>query len=311
MGRGVMREQNFSEVPKRCLLGVSGGIDSTYLLHRMMRQGGGREVVVCHVNHGLRGEASDEDAAFVMGLAQEYGLVYEEAELDLSEVEGSYELVAREARFSFFGAVGEKYGIRDVVLGHHADDHVETLLMQMCRGTQKLTGIKSESYLDDYGLTVHRPLLGYRKAELQSWLEEEGYRWREDASNLEAIAVRNRVRNEVIPLLNEVFSRDTVETIGRLEVEEEDSLMAELYEVAELRDPQGRLFLPKVATMSARLQRYVLHRYLKEAGVRDLSRAKVEECVALITQEEVWKVNLPGGGALRRKEKRLFIESIL
>jgi len=104
-----------------------------------------------------------------------------------------------------------------------------------------------------------------------------------------------------------VFSRDTVETIGRLEVEEE-ALMAELYEVAELRDPQGRLFLPKVVTMSSRLQRYVIHRYLKEAGVRDLSRAKVEECVALVTQEEVWKVNLPGGGALRRKEKRLFIE---
>jgi len=295
-------------LPSPLLLGVSGGADSCYLLHLLMEQEHSN-VIVCHVHHGLRGNAADEDQQFVRKLAESYELPFETTQVKLGE--GAFEEEARKARLKFFSSLGEKYGTCDVALAHHADDQAETLLMNLCRGGQGLRGMSSPSELSDYGLTIWRPLLQVRKEEMILWLEGRALPWREDETNSEPIARRNRIRNEVIPLLNDVFQRDVTPLVLRGYEGQNEKLHAfsELLEHLDIYDPQGRLFLPKLIELSKELQSVIIHDYLKNQGIRDVSHEKITECLLLLSNQEVRKINLPGGKFLRRKEKRLFIEA--
>ncbi len=288
----------------RFIIAVSGGVDSCFLLHHLMEQE--VDAVVCHVNHGLRSE-SGEEAKFVRGLAQEYGLPYEEKILDLS-AQGSFEAEARHERLQFFAEVCQQYGVKEVALGHHADDQAETLLMQLCRGAKGLQGMREHTRLDDYGITVWRPLLSWRKATIRDWMEARNFSWREDVTNGQPIAVRNRVRNEVMPLLSEVFSRDVVPVVTRAQPDDLTAQLEELLQLVDLKDPQGRLFLPKLSLLSEPLQSRVFFDYLKEEGIQELSTEKLQECLQLINAVDIAKVNLPGGHYLRRKEQRVFIQ---
>ena len=286
------------------IMAVSGGVDSCYLLHNLVS----KKVrgVVAHVNHGLRPE-SVEEAAFVRDLAERYELPYEEKTLSGLPT-SSFEAHAREARLRFFSEVGSKYDLDTVALAHHADDQAETLLMQLCRGTMHLSGMREYSAMEEYGgLRLWRPLLSKRKSEIRAWMQSQGLEWREDSTNGQPVAVRNRVRNEVVPLLNDIFSREVVPVINRAQSNEAE-LFSELIGQLNLRDPQGRLYVPKLEPLSQDLCRKVIFEYLKEQGVEGLSLSKLDECLSLLDPAEVAKVNLPGDQFLRRKEKRLFVE---
>ena len=153
-----------------------------------------------------------------------------------------------------------------------------------------------------------RPLLSWRKAAIRDWMEARNFSWREDGTNGQRIAVRNRVRNEVMPLLNEVFSRDVVPVITRAQPDDLAPQLQELLQLIDLKDPQGRLFLPKLSPLSEPLQSRILFDYLKEEGIQELSTEKLQECLQLINTVDTAKVNLPGGHYLRRKEQRVFVE---
>lgn len=299
-------------LPRPLMVGVSGGADSVYLFHQLIA-GGGEGLIICHLNHGLRGEEADLDQALVHSLTEEHGCLFEQKKIDLPTImkdqgETSMETVARAERFKFFQEVGRKHNTFHIALAHHADDQAETALMNLCRGSAGLKGISSPSEMSEYGLTLWRPLLHLRKAEIITSLQQRELPWREDASNQQAIATRNRVRNEVLPLLNEVFQRDVTTSIIKALGGKHSSIPSEILEALNVYDPQGRLYLPTLQTFSPALQSYILHTYLKENGISDLTEEKITECLKLLEQEEVWKVNLPGDQFLRRKEKRLFIE---
>ena len=285
------------------IFAISGGVDSCYLLHTLVSQG--LKGVVCHVNHGLRVESAG-DARFVQELAQSYGLPYEEKTLELI-IEAGFEARARHERLQFFSKVAKSYGIQRVALAHHADDQAETLLMQLCRGTQELPGIREFTEMEEYGLELWRPLLSVRKAEIVNWMREREYSWCEDHTNAESITTRNRVRLEVIPLLNEIFSRDVTPVINRARGATLVNQIDELMLLINFQDPQGRLYLPALEGLSLKLQQRVLYRYLKEQGVSELSASKMEECHTLMTNPDIWKINLAEGRFLRRKEKRIFL----
>ncbi len=286
------------------LIAVSGGVDSCYLLHWMQEQG--HQGVVCHVNHGLRPESAQE-AVFVRGLAAQYGLPYEECTLQMAAQDGAFEADAREARLRFYARIARQRGVQHVALGHHADDQAETILMQLCRGSASAHGMQELTELTDYGITLWRPLLRMRKAEIVAWMQARDLSWHEDASNQQPIAVRNRIRHEVMPLLCDIFSRDVAPLIGR-QVSTAESEIDELLPLIPWRDPQGRLFLPRVRALSPALQARVLLHYLREEGVQEVSTAKLTESLSLLTDPTRWKVNLPGDRHLRRKEQRLIVE---
>lgn len=301
---------------KRWLVGVSGGADSMALLHWLVAAGF-RKLVVCHLNHGLRGRAAAEDARFVRRAAGNLGL---ECEIGRAAVRArmaargeSLETAARNARHEFFAECARKHRCRRILLAHHADDQAETVLWNLLRGSHGLKGMRGEQRLATESgvvLELSRPLLGVRRAELVAWLESQGHRWREDSSNAEPIAVRNRLRNEALPLLAEISGRDVTLALvrGAADTEDLEALEAWALERAKVLDPQGRLHLPAMRGLPVALQRIALRKFLQDGGIASPERDLIERGLGLLDVKNPAVVNLLGGGQLRRRAGRLWIE---
>lgn len=273
-------------------------------------------MVVCHLDHRLREEESSEDARFVRKLAKKLGYDFEGGSVDVASLargeKVSVETAGRMARHAFFADCSRAWRCRRVILAHHGDDQAETVLWNLMRGSRGASGMEESQTVTMDGLQMEliRPLLGVRRTELRHWLEMKGLRWREDASNAEAIAVRNRMRNEALPLLEEIAKRDPVTAL--IKAARSDAEMREIeawaVEQAGVIDPQWRLHLPQLRTLPEVIQRACLFSYLRECGVSNVTRSLVERALALADPDAPSVVNLPGGGTLRRRAGRMWVE---
>lgn len=298
------------------MVGVSGGLDSMALLH-LLHGGGFRDVVVCHLDHGLRGADSRGDARFVKRVAGKMGFEVEVGKADvrgfMEERKESLETAARAARHKFFAECGKSHRCGRLLLAHHADDQAETVLWNLMRGSHGLRGMQERREMKMGGrkMEVVRPLLGMRKAVLREWMEEKGFKWREDASNAENDVVRNRIRNEALPLLGEISGRDVIGMLARGARSGEDlrELVMWSVEKADALDPQGRLHSKVLRGLPVSLRVAVLSEFLKSKGVGGVSTKLLGSCVAMLDTQSVASVNLPGGGRLRRRGGRIFIEN--
>ncbi|MDB5162142.1 MAG: hypothetical protein JWM52_650 [Candidatus Saccharibacteria bacterium] len=172
----------------RYIVAVSGGVDSVVLLD-MLSKVPGHELIVAHFDHGIRSD-SFEDALFVADLAERYGLSFETKREELG-ARASEEL-ARERRYQFLREVAKKYGAR-IVTAHHADDVVETVAINLKRGT----GWRGLAVLDS---DIVRPLTGYHKKELVDYATKQKLQWHEDSTNASDVYLRNRLRKLVAEL---------------------------------------------------------------------------------------------------------------
>lgn len=303
------------DVSQRYLVGVSGGRDSVALLDWLL-QTGVKKVVVCHLNHGLRGIDSGQDAAFVRRLAERHELPVEVEKVLVKKLVaregGSVEAVARQQRYEFFAKCGRKHRIPRVVLGHHQDDQAETVLFNLLRGSAGLRGMNSvsERRIMGYQLTLLRPMLGVSRVEIDEYVRVRGLSYREDQTNQLGVATRNRLRHEVLPLLSEVMERDVKVSLVRAAAQQGDidEALAGILHSLELLDPQERLYLPKLQRVSPAIQRQALYQYLKQQKVMDIDRAMLERARDLVLPGGAPALTLPGGRQLRRRQKRLFIE---
>ncbi len=286
------------------------------LLHLLV-QGGFTHLIVCHLDHRLRGRASSEDARFVARLAGQLGLACEIGRMDvrgrMAERGESLETAARNARHEFFAHCAVKQRCRRLLLAHHADDQAETVLWNLLRGSHGLKGMREQQAIrvpSGVVLQVLRPLVGLRHAALVDWLRACGHRWREDASNLEPVAVRNRLRHEVLPLLGEVSGRDVVAALvrGAADSAERAERDQAALERARLLDPQGRLYLPALRALPLDLQRAALRNFLLAARIVAVDRALLERALILLDPAQPAAVNLPGGSRLRRSAGRLWLD---
>lgn len=299
----------------RYLVGVSGGADSVALLH-LLAEAGFKNLIVCHLDHGLRGRASSADARFVSRLAAKQGYVLEMDRVKLKarmkEQGQSLETAARHARHEFFAACARKHRCNRVLLAHHADDQAETILWNLLRGSYGLRGMSEEQGIQvaRKSLTLFRPLLGLRKTEIVKWMRERGLGWCEDASNAEPIAVRNRLRHEAIPLLEEISRRDVVAALvrGAADASEWLGFLEESAKSVEALDPQGRLHLPTLRKLHPVMQRSILRDYLETQGVAAIDRDLLNRGLALLDSGHDPAINLPGGRQLRRRAARLWVE---
>jgi tRNA(Ile)-lysidine synthase len=202
---------------KRLGLAVSGGADSLALLHLMLPicQAADVDVHVLHLNHKLRGRASDADQRFVEGMARAYGVGCVAARAAPRALPGaadrrngnpSLEMWARATRLAFFRQCVTELRLDAIATAHHADDVAETLMLRLARGAGMagLAGIRPRSVLraTDAGTLVFiRPLLACTRSQLRAWLRRHGRTWREDASNRDLTIPRNRLRQVVLPWL--------------------------------------------------------------------------------------------------------------
>lgn len=185
------------------LVAVSGGVDSMVLLHLLL--GAGVKVAVAHFNFKLRGEQSDKDEALVQSWCAEHEVTLYCQRADtaalVKDSGRSVQMVARELRYELFEQLAARHGHRFVALAHHADDRVESLILNLLRGTgvRGLQGMPSQR-----GMFI-RPLLGYRKEVLLAFALAHGVPYREDASNADAKYLRNRVRLHLLPMLRQLM----------------------------------------------------------------------------------------------------------
>ena len=197
---------------QRVGVAVSGGADSVVLLHIFHRLAAQLRVrlAVLHVNHHLRGAESEEDERFVRLLAESLGLqvLIEHAPV----ADGNLEQEAREVRRQFFLKAMQQDGPVDrVALGHTKSDQAETVLFRLLRGSG-LAGLAGMRISTPEGFI--RPLLTTGRAEVRQWAETEGIAWREDSSNTDARFARNRLRNEVMPVLVKHFNSNLESTLS-------------------------------------------------------------------------------------------------
>ena len=179
------------------IVAVSGGLDSVALLHMlavMKAKDPGLELVVAHVDHGIRDD-SDTDAWHVQTLAQRYGLPFELHRLSLGD--HASEEAARQARYQWLDEMRLKHGAGGIVTAHHEDDQIETVILNLQRGTG-WRGLASLRTVDE----KYRPLLGLSKASLTRYAIDNGLVWHEDSTNDDIRYTRNYIRPGVLPKID-------------------------------------------------------------------------------------------------------------
>jgi tRNA(Ile)-lysidine synthase len=203
----------------RVLAAVSGGIDSVGLLHVLgeLSEPLGFRLKVAHLNHGVRGAESDADEAFVTELAERLGLEVFLEKVDAPAIARreklSLEEACREARRRFLLDSAKRSGCAYIATGHHADDQAETVLIRLIRGAG-ITGLAAIRPVTAEGFI--RPLLECRRREIRRYVHEKEIPYREDSSNLDRRYLRNRVRHDLIPLLERQFNPSIVDALCRL-----------------------------------------------------------------------------------------------
>ncbi len=218
--RRYIRREQLLKPAEPVWVAVSGGVDSMSLLHVLVELG--HPCSVLHVDHGLRGEASDGDRLFVEAQCAARRIPFRAMHVRPAErADGtglSTQMAARELRYQAFDEVLREQPM-PLALGHHADDAVETLLLHLLRGT----GARGWSSIPARSGAFVRPLLAVDRAMIMAYAKEQAIPFREDASNQDPKYLRNRIRHELLPLLEEMrpgaqqpMAR-SVEVLGDLE----------------------------------------------------------------------------------------------
>jgi tRNA(Ile)-lysidine synthase len=210
---------------QKILVAVSGGMDSMVLLHALKKISTRHKwkLTVAHFNHQLRGRASDADEKLVRKTAAAMKLPIVAESADVKEFAQksklSIEMAARKLRHEFFARVAREKKIKTIALAHHADDQVELFFLRLLRGAggEGLAGMKwrSPSPVDKKILLV-RPLLDFSKSGLAKFARKNKIRFRDDATNFSSAFLRNRIRNELLPLLRKNYQAGLNKTVLRL-----------------------------------------------------------------------------------------------
>ena len=308
----------------RYLVGVSGGRDSVALVHWLVNLGY-EKLIVCHLNHQLRGGMSDADARFVKSLAGKYELYFELGAADVRVLAKkrkiSIETAAREARYKFFLKTARRRKCKTIFLAHHADDLVETFLINLFRGagSSGLAGIReiSTRRIDKFELTIVRPFLHVWQEEISDYVREHGLRFREDATNKNLDLLRNRIRHQIIPYLEKTLSRNIRATIWRtaaIAAEEEhwmenDAFPLQQVDVTAVTENCGHLLVGKLRELPVALQRRVILKWLRAQNIAGVGFDVIERVRSLADHDaHIARVNLPRDRHARRRAGKIFVE---
>lgn len=306
----------------RVAVAVSGGADSAALLRLLLelRAELGIVLSVAHVNHKLRGEASDEDEKFVAELARQHGIEFHLRQAPVDAASSGIEATARELRYAFFRELASEGRVTKVATAHTLDDQAETVLLRIFRGTgiRGLSGIHPRIVFENQGRVmgeVVRPLLGFRRAELLTYLRDIGQDWREDSSNQNVDFLRNRVRHRLLPVITEEFGDATIERLSELaEIAraEEQWAASTPYPVPSIQSAgtvQPSLNVDPLLTLPLAVQRRLARGWL-EGNVPGLSISfrLIEKALELARGPAGRQLELSGDWNLRRGRQELLLE---
>lgn len=215
----------------KIVIGVSGGPDSLcmlFLLNEIRKEEKldlKFDIVVAHINHGIRGKEADLDEEYVKDFCQKMQVEFFSKRIDIKEVAHNKKIgteeAGREVRYDFFNEIRKKVGANKIAIAHHKNDKVETMLMNLLRGSG-ITGLKGIEPMK-YNLYI-RPLIECERQEIEKYCEENSLKPRIDSTNFENIYTRNKIRNVIIPYIQKEFNPNIIQTMDRLSllVQEEE-----------------------------------------------------------------------------------------
>ena len=289
---------------KKIGVAVSGGVDSMVLMHMLYRYTGGENLYCLHFEHGIRGWESVRDMEFVRENAKELGIPFICARMDVPEkvmlTGENLEAAARRYRYAFFANISKKYDLQYVATAHHADDVVETFLLNLLRGsgTAGLCAMRIRREPN-----IIRPLIGISREEIEKYAEENGIAYVADSTNDDLDYSRNFLRKEVIPKLKEINPNlaDAVRRTTVLLGEDEYALYrieSQLFEKAAENVENGvELDLKTLLSQNMGIQRRLIrHAVLKAAGTLvDVEKKHIDSVMQLAENGKVGKrFILPG-----------------
>lgn len=270
----------------KILLAVSGGIDSMCMANLLTDTYKGDSYAVAHCNFHLRGSESDGDAAFVKEWCEKRGMRFYSTDFDTEgyakEHRVSIEMAARELRYGWFAELCESEGFDAVAVAHNANDNAETLVLNLLRGTGS-RGIRGISADSENGVRILRPMLGWTREQIHSWMTERGLNWREDSTNASSEYKRNKIRNEVFPIFKTI-NPSFIHTLG-----EDMKKFSQVDDIAEdyFRLAEGKVKVNDREYSWAELKalkhwKYVLYRILEPFA---FSEQTLDKLIALIESE--------------------------
>ena len=310
---GFIREHHLADAGQTLLVAVSGGQDSVCLLHLLhhLQPELGIKLHVAHLDHQLRGKESAGDARYVAKLVRSLGIPATIEKRDVAAYQKehglSLEEAAREVRYNFLAETAAAVGAAAVAVGHTLDDHVETILLHLVRGTgtRGLRGLQpvTKRRVSGKELKIVRPLLTVRRAETGEYCTSFQLQPRQDASNLSLEPLRNRVRLELLPLLQN-YNSGIFEALQRTAQIAGDDIAHLEGEAArywpKVADKQGDVIvLDKKALLKlpVSVQRYLLRQAVETAAgnLKDIEARHIEEMVQTLDKPAGKQISLPYG----------------
>ena len=308
------KRQGIFHAGQRVGVAVSGGPDSVLLLH-FMRDCAlelGVTLAVVHFNHHLRGAESDADERFVRRLADSMGIAYLGGQAEVARVarekKRNLEATARDLRYRFFFSLVDQGRVEKVVTAHTANDQAETVLMRLLRGagTRGLSGI--------YPLLegkVARPFLGLTRAEIMREIESRRLEYRLDSTNLDSRLRRNKVRGELLPLLEREFNPAIIRLLkGHADRARDEEAFLEQQALERSRPwrlregTEEKISVRALEGFAPAIQRRVLRQMLQSArpGLRGVGYSHIEELLRFATDAQSGRSLPLPGEILARKE---------
>ena len=237
----------------------------------LLRQQPNIKLIVAHYDHGIRGD-SQLDRQLVQQVAQQHKLpfIYDEGKLG----PGASEAVARKARYDFLRSVRQVTGARAIITAHHQDDLLETVLLNLLRGTARRGITSLQSHPD-----IHRPLLHVTKQELLAHAEGQGLEWREDSTNQDIRYLRNFIRHKLVTQLTAEQRQELLLIVNRLRYTNQ-AIEEQLVHYLHLQPSIQTLGRKQFIVLPHAVAREVMAAWLRNNGLRDYDRKTLERLVA-------------------------------
>ena len=289
---------------KRVCVAISGGVDSTALLHylKSCEKEAGFSLFAVHCEHGIRGEESRLDQAFVQGICQKWNVplfVFSENCPERAKKDKvSLETAAREFRLESFACLIKQDKVDFIATAHHLLDEAETVLFRLARGTS-LSGVKGMEERNGYFI---RPFLNWKKEEILSYAKEKGLSYRIDVTNFETNATRNKLRLNVFPALEEAVAGASVNLAKFARFAAEDDAFLCEQSKALLTKSKSGATLVKFSEQKPLFRRACLMA-MKELGIeKDYTAAHLESVYSLQQSERGKQICLPQGVVAKKTE---------
>ena len=283
-------------IEEKICIGCSGGSDSISLVYFFLAYYGhfAGNVTILHFNHNLRGEDSDEDENFVRNFCKTLGLEFISEKLDIRGLTIS-ESVLRDKRYEFFGRQMRLLGAKIILLGQQKNDIAETMIMRLTRssGSAGLSSPRPIAIIDGWQFRI-RPLLSVKKEQIEEILSKIAQPWRTDNSNFSDDFFRNRVRNNVIPeLQNAIPQYNVVDSLAesRKLLQEDDEALNYIAEQYFVSPGEVTLQTKNIYTLPRAIVRRILYNWLSEQKM-SIQKNNFDQILAAICENKQIKISI-------------------